>query len=413
MSLSVPILLAVLVLIAFRRVGGIRLRIWQIMLGGALACLLLGEVTPSAALSSINPDVMLFLFGMFVVGEALDMSGYLAWLSYRVFRHGRTPAQLMLLFMFVVGFASAFLMNDTLAIVGTPVALALAARHRLPPKMMLLSLAFAVTIGGVASPIGNPQNLLIAVGGLSGNPFLQFARYLLVPTILNLAVTYAVLRIFWPDAFRARRLTDEAPPLADSRLAMLCKVALLVMLSLILLKVSLAFLGVNADFRLTSIALASSAPILLLSRRRLKILANIDWRTLVFFASMFVLMGSVWGSGFVQAELNGLSPSVKSTGMILASGILMSQLVSNVPLVALYLPLLLKAGASAKELAALAAGSTIAGNLTIMGAASNVIIIQNAEKRGETLTFWEFAKVGVPLTALNVLVFWLYLSLFG
>ena len=92
--------------------------------------------------------------------------------------------------------------------------------------------------------------------------------------------------------------------------------------------------------------------------------------------------------------------------------VLLSQLISNVPLVALYLPMLVELGASTKEMIALAAGSTIAGNLSILGAASNVIIIQNAEsKSGETITFWEFVKIGVPLTIVNVLVYWLFLAI--
>jgi Na+/H+ antiporter NhaD/arsenite permease-like protein len=88
----------------------------------------------------------------------------------------------------------------------------------------------------------------------------------------------------------------------------------------------------------------------------------------------------------------------------------MSQLVSNVPLVALLLPALLKAGVGTPELLALAAGSTIAGNLTILGAASNVIIVQNAERRGkETITFWEFLRIGAPLTAVNAFIYWVFL----
>src|SRR3989338_4372614 len=109
--------------------------------------------------------------------------------------------------------------------------------------------------------------------------------------------------------------------------------------------------------------------------------------------------------------------NLTSLVMIFIVSVLLSQLISNVPLVALYLPILISAGASSKELMALAAGSTIAGNMLILGAASNVIIIQNAERYAEksgdqesTITFWEFAKIGIPLTMINVLVYYLYFS---
>jgi Na+/H+ antiporter NhaD/arsenite permease-like protein len=122
-----------------------------------------------------------------------------------------------------------------------------------------------------------------------------------------------------------------------------------------------------------------------------------------FFAALFVLMQSVWNSGLFQALMMDLNLNITSIPVMLAISVLLSQLISNVPLVALYIPILIHAGASTEEMMALAAGSTIAGNMLILGAASNVIISQNAEKKGETLTFFEFAKVGVPLTIINIL----------
>jgi len=162
---------------------------------------------------------------------------------------------------------------------------------------------------------------------------------------------------------------------------------------------------------LTYIALISALPILILSPKRFDIIKRIDWYTLIFFAAMFILMESVWESGFFQSMITGTNLNITSIIMILVISVLLSQLISNVPLVALYLPMLIHAGALTKEMVALAAGSTIAGNLFILGAASNVIIIQNAEKKaGETLTFLEFAKVGIPLTIVNIIVYWFFLA---
>jgi len=127
---------------------------------------------------------------------------------------------------------------------------------------------------------------------------------------------------------------------------------------------------------------------------------------------MFVLMKSVWDSNVFQSLINGTHLKLNSVSMILLVSVLLSQFISNVPLVALYLPMLLQVGAATKEMMALAAGSSIAGNLSILGAASNVIIIQNSERKsGETVTFLEFIKSGVPLIIINVLVYWLLLWL--
>src|SRR3989338_3723396 len=177
--IPIIILLIVFVLIAIRQVGNLRLQIWQIMLSGALAVLLTGQISPTDALKSINLDVILFLFGMFVVGQALEESGYLSHLSYKLFKKAKSADHLILFILFGMGISSAFLMNDTLAIIGTPVVLLLARKHRIHPQMLLLALAFAVTIGSAMSPIGNPQNLLIALNGNMENPFVTFFSYLL------------------------------------------------------------------------------------------------------------------------------------------------------------------------------------------------------------------------------------------
>jgi len=410
--IAVIILAIVFILIAVRQIGRFKLKIWQIMLFGAVAVLVTGSISFIDAVKSINLDVMFFLFGMFVVGQALEESGYLAHISYKIFKKAKTADHLILLILFVMGFAAAFLMNDTIAIIGTPIVLLLSRKHSISPKLLLLALAFAVTIGTVMSPIGNPQNLLIAINGNIQNPFITFFKYLLIPTIINLIVCYFILKFFYKDSFNNGKLNHSQEPIKDQKMALLSKISVILIFSLILLKILFIFLKVDFDFRLTYIALIAALPILLFSSERVGILKRVDWHTLIFFAAMFILMEAVWQSGFFQSIIDGLGFNITSIVMILLISILLSQLISNVPLVALYLPMLIAAGAGAKEMVALAAGSTIAGNLLILGAASNVIIIQNAEKKtGDTLSFMDFAKVGIPLTIVNVLIYWLFLVL--
>lgn len=414
--LPVIILLAVFVLIAVRRIGRYRLQIWQIMLLGAIAVLATLQISPLAALRAINLDVMVFLFCVFVIGQALEESGYLSHLSSRFFRQARSLDSLVLMVLLGVGGMSALLMNDTLAIVGTPVMLLIARANPgsiRNPKILLLALAFGVTVGSVASPIGNPQNLLIAINGDIENPFVTFFRYLLLPTLVNLVLTYVVLRLFFRKHFNKEIVTCSSERVTDGHLATLARVSLFMLTALVLVKISMVFLGVRLDFKLTYIAAAAAAPILLLSPKRFGIARRIDWSTLVFFAAMFVLMASVWESGFFQSVIASTGIDLNSTPAIIGLSIVLSQFISNVPLVALYLPMLIHAGAGLKAMMALAAGSTIAGNLTILGAASNVIIIQNAEKKGnETLSFWEFIRVGIPMTVLHAAVYWGFSSLY-
>ncbi|OGO00230.1 MAG: anion transporter [Chloroflexi bacterium RBG_13_51_52] len=403
----------VFVLIAVRQVGNVRFRIWQIMLLGALVVLVSGQITPGKALQAINADVMLFLFGVFTIGQALEESGYLGHLASKMFRRAHSLHSLVLFILFGMGLLSALLMNDTLAIVGTPVVLSLASKTNTQPKILLLSLAFAVTIGSVMSPIGNPQNLLIALNSDVPNPFITFWKYLLVPTLVNLFIAYLLLRLFYRKHFDGRPLEHASEEIKDVRLAFLSRTSLILLGVLIITRIVIVLVGIDIDFKLTYIALVAALPIFLYLPMRPGILKRLDWSTLVFFAAMFVLMRSVWDSGYFQSAIEATNVDLTSTGMIMGVSVVLSQLLSNVPLVALYLPMLNHAGASIGGMMALAAGSTIAGNLTILGAASNVIIIQNAEKKGgSTLTFFEFVRIGVPLTIINVGIYWLFLLIF-
>jgi Na+/H+ antiporter NhaD/arsenite permease-like protein len=410
--ISLITLACVFILIAVRKVGNIRLRIWQIMLLGALVVLITGQISPANAVKAINADVIVFLFCVFTIGQAMEDSGYLGHLAHRLFGKAVTLNSLVLLILFGMGLLSALLMNDTLAIIGTPIVLALAGRSATQPKILLLSLAFAVTIGSVMSPIGNPQNLLIALHGNVANPFVTFLKYLLAPTMLNLGIAYGLLRLFYHRYFHERPAVSTVVPIKDARLAGLTRISMIILVVLVLLKILLVFIAPGVDFKLTYIALAAALPVFVFIPRRPGILKRLDWFTLIFFAAMFILMQSVWDSGYFQRAIASTNINLNSTGMILGVSVLLSQLISNVPLVALYLPVLLQAGATTAGMMALATGSTIAGNLTILGAASNVIIIQNAEKRGSTLGFLEFVKIGVPLTILNVAVYWVFLIIF-
>ena len=410
--IPIVVLVVVFLLIAVRKVGNTSLCIWQVVLSGAAAVLVAGAITPADALLSINPDVMLFLFFMFVIGEALAESGYLYHLSYRLFSRAESVRHLVVLILVGGGILSALLMNDTLAVVGTPLMLYFARRHGISAKLLLLSLAFAITTGSAVSPIGNPQNLLIALSGGIGNPFATFPLYLAVPTAISLLLAYIFLCRAFPGEFHRDPLVHRKEEIRDPALAALARLSLVLLVLLIAVKVAAAVLVPDIEFRLTWIAVVAAMPVLIGSSRRFELVRRIDWATLVFFAGLFVLMASVWQSGFFQPLIEESSLDLAAVPVIMTLGVVVSQFVSNVPFVALSLPVLAHLGTSTTGMMALAAGSTIAGNMLILGAASNVIVIQGAERGGETLTFGEFARVGVPLTVAQAAVYVLYLALF-
>ncbi len=441
-QISILVLIAVLVLISARSFMRNGIKIWHIMLCGALAVLITGQISVPDAIRAINYDVIIFLAGAFIVGRALSESGALNPYIERFFANPRSERGFFLVFIAAAGFLSAFLMNDTVAIIGTLFAVSLSKKMNIPGEILLITLAFSVTTGSILSPVGNPQNLLIALsdgfagsaafGGLStsANPFVVFGAYLIVPTLISLLLIYPILKLFYPDfsaVCKSLTATEKTNPdstetsevavVADGRLAKIAEISLGVLVLMILLKGAASFFNNSTLIQLPMIAVAAALPVILFSKRRFEIVKGIDWGTIIFFAAMFVLMRSAWDSGFIQGILNlGTADAgslFTSASVIYMLGITVSQFVSNVPFVALFLPLMADSGANAAVYMALAAGSTLAGNLLIFGAASNLIIIQNAERYGSTIGFLNFARVGIPLTIAQSAVFLLWFWIIG
>jgi len=410
MTPAVIILMLVLLAIMLRQWIPKQPPIWLIMLLGGIAALLTGSISIKNALQSIDMNVMLYLFGVFALSQALEDSGYLEELGFHAFAHTKTAFHLLFFIILVCGLGSALLMNDTMAIVGIPVLLTIAKRNNLILTPFALALAYSISIGSVMSPIGNPQNLLIAIQGNLSTPFIQFAKHLLIPTLINLVIAYLFIALRFRKTLQRQIIQHTYIPHRNKHLTLLCKIGLLIMLTLIVLKIVLIYLHLDWELPFSIIALGAAAPILLFSQQRFSVLKKMDWGTLLFFIGLFILMRAVWDAGFFQHILKTQRVDVHHTSTILIISALFSQLISNVPLVALYLPLL-HHSANTTQLLALAAGSTIAGNFFIIGAASNIIILQNAEKRGaHAFSFWGFAALGIPLGVANLLVYFWFLT---
>ncbi|MEM1994733.1 MAG: SLC13 family permease [Nitrososphaerales archaeon] len=428
--LAVVIFLGTYAAIAFRNVRGSGLPIWASMLVGAVAMVFSGVIEVSEAYRAINLEVIVFLFSMFTFVTAMDVSGMLEDLAAKLFLKAKKPEDIVYLTFFVFGLASAVLMNDTLALMGTPIMISLAKKMRISSKPLLITLAFSVTIGSALTPMGNPQNLLIAlVSGLSA-PVLTFVLYLALPTLANLFLTSLVIRWVYRREFRLARksftqLIDLEVTLKETRVSdpLLAKqtaaTLTLTVVGIVLINI-FESMGAKIPLGISEVSLFGATMLLLLSSRRREILKRLDWSVLVLFAGLFVLMQGVMKAGII-AQLSAYLPQLNRDNLsysliaILASSILLSQLVSNVPMVALYLPMMKAAGyggSDALAWVALAGGSTLAGNLTLIGAASNLIIVEEAESRGHTLGFFEFLKIGLPVSALNMVVLYLSLVLF-
>jgi Na+/H+ antiporter NhaD/arsenite permease-like protein len=310
------------------------------------------------------------------------------------------------------------------ALVATPIVIGIAKQMKVKPAPLLITLAFGITIGSVMTPIGNPQNLLISLSSGMDYPFLTFLQYLAAPTLACIGATYLVVRrVFKKELAHAvpSQLVATKDLITDYRLA---KISLTITIIVMVGFFAVGFVsmfGIQTSLNFSHIALIGGLGLFAVSAKRKEILRGMNWKIIVFFMAMFVFMGGMWHGGTIEIfssafpHLNRHDPS--SALNIVLTSVGLSQIMSNVPFVSIYLPILHSLGYAGKDTLAwmaLAGASTLAGNLTILGAASNVIILESAEKRKEkAFSFIEFLKIGSIVTTLNIAILYTFLLVYS
>jgi len=403
--------------------------IWLIFLVGAFASVAVGVLSTSDAAAAIsgNFSILIFLFSLFIFAAGLEQAGALDHLARWILAKARRPSDLPLVLFLAVGVVSAFVINDALVLLGVPVLFAVARRLKVSAEPLLLTLAFSVTVGSVLTPFGNPQNLLVSLGSGMNAPVATFLRYLLLPTIVNLVLGGLYLRrVFRVQLDVGAEVPSAMPPavpLFPRRgwvdLARRFPALLFFPITMIVLITVDVVASVTGGIAvpLYAIALGGALGVLLLTPGRSELFARVDWSIIVLFAALFVVVAGAVEGGLISG-LEGILPipgpgqPLTASGAIILTSLGGSQLVSNVPWVALQIPLLHGIGYGASTpwaWIALAAGSTLAGNLTILGAASNLIVVEQAERAGVRIGLARFVKVGLPLTAITVVVLFAFL----
>lgn len=407
-------------------VGRIRFKvpIWAAMLIGAVLMLVFQVIGLEDAIKSIQLDVIMFLFGMFSIVTALDRSGVLKLLAIKMLSKAKTPNSLLLMFVLGMGLLAAFLVNDTIALMGIPLVIYISKHLGIRPNVFLIALAFGVTIGSVMTPIGNPQNLLIALQSGIPIPFVTFVKILAIPTLINLFLTYYILKTYFRkdllQVSTANSVALENYKVENPRLAKLSIIILIITIAGFFVSEILQFMQI-AQIRISFIAMAGATALYALTGERKNIIKRVDYSILVFFVAMFLVTAALWESGAVTLFLKHLpipnpNEMLQSNALISIYSVTFSQVLSNVPFVGLYNYVMIDNGFTGTHITQwlmLAAASTIAGNLTILGAASTIIIIQSAESKGvKAFTFFEFLKIGGIVTLVNLAVYYLFLLLF-
>lgn len=375
-------------------IPSLRLNRTGIALIGAGFTVALGALNLKEAWVAIDPGIIIFLLSMMIVNAGLAASGFFQLALVFLTRHTGSPFALLVALTFSSGFLSALFLNDTIAILLTPLTLTLTRSLGLNPIPYLLALAGATNLGSVATISGNPQNLVI--GSFSGISYLAFAKALTPVALLSLLVQIGWLWWLYPEV---RSLKPYQHPLpARNRL-----------FKPLLLKSLLVTVGLLAAF-LAGFPLAESAwvaaSLLLLSRRvkTQRLLSTVDWNLLVMFAGLFIITEATQRLGL----LDGFTGFVDTPAGLLGITVLLSNLISNVPAVLVLQPLIPQQDTSAWLL--LAAGSTLAGNLTLLGSVANLIVAEVGSRQGYQLSFQEHLRFGAPLTLVTLILAYFWLS---
>ncbi len=348
----------------------------------------------------LDYDTLLLLFSMMVINANLKLAGFFGVAGRGLLRWARSPRILLAVEIAAVGLLSALFLNDTVCLMFTPFVLELVRALGRRPMPYLLALATAANVGSTATLTGNPQNMIVGIA--SGLSYLDFAVALTPVAVLGLGVVWLVLVRLYPDEFRPGRLERAALEPAPFNRPLLIK-SLAVVAGLLI-----AFLAGAPVAEAAFLA----ACVLLISRRvrPQTVFAEFDWSLLVFFAALFVVSGSLERNG-VTARLFALAPlgeqvDVWNLSLITAT---LSNLVSNVPAVLLLKPVVAVLADPRAGWLTLAATSTLAGNLTLLGSVANLIVAEIALRHEVEITFWEYARAGVIITLLSLLlgVLWL------
>lgn len=413
--------------IAYAFIAADRVNKTLVALAGAAAVVVLPVISSDDIFYShttgIDWDVIFLLLGMMIIVSVLRQTGVFEYIAiWAAKRANGSPLQIMILLVLVTAAASALLDNVTTVLLIAPVTLLVCDRLEISAAPFLMAEVFASNIGGAATLVGDPPNIIIASrAGLTFNAFLIH----LAPIVLIVMVVFVImLRWLFPGSFtvEADRVADvmaleEREAIRDPGLLIKCGV--------VLAAVFTGFLGHGAlHLEPSVVALLGAGVLIVISRlERSDYLSGVEWETLLFFAGLFVMVGALVDTGAIGAlaktatELTGGNPLLTTMG-ILGVSAPVSGIIDNIPYVATMTPIVAELSATLPDDLhpdalwwALALGADFGGNLTAVGASANVVMLGIARRAGNPISFWEFTRKGIVVTAVSVALSAIYLWL--
>jgi Na+/H+ antiporter NhaD/arsenite permease-like protein len=348
---------------------------------------------PGDSLRFIDFPTLVLLFSMMLIVAYLHQAGFFDWVTHLIV--GRLkPHHLLPTVIFTSGLLSAFFVNDIICLAMVPLVLSATRRLGVKPLPYLLAVATASNIGSVSTITGNPQNMLI--GSFSGIRYIEFMVHLGPVAIAGLFIDWAVIH-FAAVRWGGESLgADALEPLRPVNLSRLVKPGIVVVAVLV---------GFLAGLPPALVAAVGAAAMLITrTRDPRQVYEEIDWGLLVFFVGLFLIVGGVERAGITAHLLDFANRwNLHNACIFTVVVAVASNIVSNVPAVMLIKSAVPGFPNPHVGWLILAMASTLAGNLTITGSVANIIVVEQARKETE-ISFWDYFRVGLPVTALTLLV---------
>jgi Na+/H+ antiporter NhaD/arsenite permease-like protein len=382
---------------------------------GASLMILLKIVDQHEAFAFVDFNVIFLLTGMMIIANITAKTGIFQWIAVEAVRRAQArPYTLLVLTSVVTAVVSAFLDNVTTVVLLTPVIFFIAQRLETSPVPFLISQVIASNIGGTATLIGDPPNIII--GSQMGKDFNDFLVNLTPAVAVALAAYLYLARWIFRSELRVavrvldaddiQRLVDEERKIADPRLMRISAVVLgLTILGFLLSRL--------AGLEGATIALTGAVVLMIVAREDVhEILKTVEWPTLFFFLGLFIVVGGVVKTGIISdvahgvLQLTGGRTEVAAIAVLWMSGFI-SAIVDNIPYTITMVPLIQELGHTVNVeplIWALALGANFGGNATVVGASANVVVASMSEARGYPISFASYLKYGVPATLATMLV---------
>jgi len=386
---------------AIGRVPGLKLNRAGIALLGAIAMMTFGGLSTASAVSCVNWPTILLLFGFFVISAQLRLSGFYTKVADGISASLGHPAKFMLVMMLAAGGLSAVLNNDIVCVVFTPIVATALVRKQLNPVPYLIALAISANIGAAATLVGNAQDMMI--GQVAHVDFGGYLVWSAVPVLFALGCAYGVIWLLAKKTIHSvvpAKLEGEQAEYPFDRAHV---VKGLVILAVVIVLFFLHFPQELIVLAAAGIHLASP------KFRTDDLLGEINWSILILFMGLFVVSEAFRATGYGDEAVHWLARGgfdLQTPPVLVAATALLSNLISNAAAVVLLLKIITPLHFTNACLLALA--NSFGGNLVIIGSVANIIVLQQARQLGIKISFWEFSRLGIPVTlvALGGLLAW-------